>query len=193
MVDGSVDIIDTITVEGDVRLILCDGAKLTTKNICVNEDNTFSVYGQSGNTGSLTSRLSHNTAPGIGGGRFKNGGNINLYGGIVYAQRGKEGAGIGGNASCGHGGTVRIYGGTVTAVGGTENGAGIGGGGWDQSYTKGPYGGNGADVVVRGGIVTATGGGSAPSIGAGGSSNNHGSFSTGENGSAVIFASALGD
>lgn len=75
--DGSVEITDTITVEGDVKLILCDGVQLTTKNICVNEGNTFSVYGQSGGTGSLTARLSHNTAPGIGGGRYKNGGSIN--------------------------------------------------------------------------------------------------------------------
>ena len=41
--------------------------------------------------------------------------------------------------------------------------------------------------------MTATGGGSAPSIGAGGTSYNHGSFSTGEDGSAVIFVGAIRD
>ena len=191
--DGSVEITDTVTVVGDVKLILSDGAQLATKNICVNEGNTFSVYCQGGGTGSLTARSSNNTAAGIGAGRYRNGGDINIYGGIVTAQGGLEGAGIGGGASCGHGGAVRIYGGTVTATGGQRNGAGIGGGGWDQSYTNGPYGGNGADVLICGGTVTATGGGSAPSIGAGGSSNSNGSFSTGEDGSAVIFAGAIRD
>lgn len=41
--------------------------------------------------------------------------------------------------------------------------------------------------------MTATGGGSAPSIGAVGTSYNHGSFSTGEDGSAVIFVGAIRD
>ncbi|WP_407658160.1 hypothetical protein [Leptogranulimonas caecicola] len=81
-------------------------------------------------------RSSGNVAPGIGAERYKNGGTINIYGGTVYAQGGKEGAGIGGSASCSHGGIVKIYGGTVTAVGGRENWTGIGGGGWDQSYNR---------------------------------------------------------
>lgn len=127
------------------------------------EGNTLSVYCQSGGTGSLTARSSHNTAAGIGAARYGSGGNINIYGGIICAYGGKEGAGIGGIASCSHGGTVKIY------------------------------GGNGADVYIYGGSVTATGGGSAPSIGAGGSSGIHGSFQTGENGNAVIFANVIKD
>lgn len=193
VVNGYVEITDTVTVTGDVKLILSDDAQLNTKNISVNQGNTFSVYCQSGGTGSLTAKSSSNVSPGIGASRYNNGGNINIYGGIIYSQGGKEGAGIGGSASCSHGGTVKIYGGTVTAVGGNLDGAGIGGGGWDQSYDKGPYGGNGADVYIYGGNVTSIGGGNAPSIGAGGSSNSHGSFSTGENGHAVIFANAIRD
>ncbi len=53
VVEGPVNITDTVTVEGDVKLILCDGAQLTTRNICVNEGNAFSVYCQSAGTGSL--------------------------------------------------------------------------------------------------------------------------------------------
>lgn len=189
--DGTVAITNTITVNGDVKLILCDGAQLTTKNICVNEGNTFSIYCQSDGTGSLSATSSSNVSPGIGAGRYKSGGNINIYGGIITAQGGKEGAGIGGSASCGHGGIVRIYGGKVTAVGGYEHGAGIGGGGWDQSTST--HGGNGANAYIYGGTVTAKGGGSAPSIGAGGSSSNNGSFSTGENGMAVIYADSIRD
>ena len=188
----SVEITDSITVTGDVKLILSDGAQLNTKNICVNQGNTFSIYCQSAGTGSLTAKSSSNVSPGIGAGRYQSGGIINIYGGIIYAQGGKEGAGIGGSASCSYGGSVNIYGGTVTAVGGYTDGAGIGGG-WDQSYTNGPYGGNGADVCIYGGNVTAIGGGSAPSIGAGGSSHSHGSFSTGENGNAVISANTIMD
>ena len=86
-------------------------------------------------------------------------------------------AGIGGpwyGRSCG---TVTINGGIVSATGGT-NAAGIGGGAY----------GNGGSVTINGGFVTITGGTDAPSIGAGNNGNSEGTFSTGGNGHAIIYA-----
>ena len=130
-------------------------------------------------------------------------GTVSIYGGTVTATgasnksaNGYPGAGIGGNGGSSAGetcGTVNIYGGTVTATGGSGgNGAsaGIGGG---QGGTTSNQGGGG-NVTITGGTVTATGGRStsnvqAPGIGGAvysSSQGNAGSFSTGENGSAVI-------
>ena len=130
-------------------------------------------------------------------------GTVSIYGGTVTATgasnksaNGYPGAGIGGNGGSSAGetcGTVNIYGGTVTATGGSGgNGAsaGIGGG---QGGTTSNQGGGG-NVTITGGTVTAIGGEStsnvqAPGIGGAvysSSQGNAGSFSTGENGSAVI-------
>ena len=109
---------------------------------------------------------------------------LTIYGqtqgtGTLVAQNCTSGcAGIGG-ASGAAGGTVTIHGGNVTATGGS-NAAGIGGG----------YNGAGGTVNISGGTVTATGGNNGAGIGKGfGSSVDDGTFSTGENGHAVIFAS----
>ena len=121
---------------------------------------------------------------GIGGGNNGEGGTIIISGGTVTATGGSNGAGIGGSQR-GSGGTITISGGTVTATG-NSYGAGIGGG----------NGGNGGTVTITGGTVTATGGsgwyGSGAGIGTGGSATE-GTFSTGENGNAVIFANSITD
>lgn len=135
--------------------------------------------------------------------RVTSSGTVSIYGGTVTATgasnksaNGYPGAGIGGNGGSSAGetcGTVNIYGGTVTATGGSGgNGAsaGIGGG---QGGTTSNQGGGG-NVTITGGTVTAIGGEStsnvqAPGIGGAvysSSQGNAGSFSTGENGSAVI-------
>ena len=137
---------------------------------------------------------------GIGGGRVGvAGGDITITGGTVTAYGAWGGAGIGGGRP-GNGGDITISGGTVMACG-AEGGAGIGGG------LSG-----GGDITISGGTVIACGGEYTenyeseeyygPSgIGSGGfyvdteddetyntEKPNPGTFSTGESGSAIIFA-----
>ena len=130
---------------------------------------------------------------GIGGGSFGDGGVITINGGNVTAEGGHDpsgyymtgGAGIGGGRESRSGGTITINGGTVTATGCLDS-AGIGGGG---ASGYGPSG--GGSITITGGTVTATGGGDAPGIGGGRSTSGgtlgaSGSFSTGEDGNAVV-------
>ena len=106
----------------------------------------------------------------------------------MEATGGTTGAGIGGGMGAG-GTIIAIYGGTVNASS-SIFGAGIGGGG-------GLSGGAGGNVIITGGTVTATGGTNAAGIGGGGKNNGDsgtaGTFSTGDAGNAVIFASSIQD
>ena len=152
--------------------------------------------------GKVTAKSS--TGAGIGGGQGKATGGIGetvtISGGNVEAVS-ENGAGIGGGWSPrvgGAGGSVAITGGTVTAE--SNTGAGIGGG-----YGAGS-GGAGGSVIITGGLVKAT---STQGAGIGGSknvteaatyaeseNNNYGeagTFTTGENGNAVIFSSLISD
>lgn len=107
--------------------------------------------------------------------------------GTLNATGGYQGAGIGGG-NWKSGGTININGGTVTATGG-QYAAGIGGG----------SGVAGGIITISGGTVSATGGQFAADIGNGyrndGASWPSGSttFNTGENGHAIIYASAISD
>ncbi len=155
----------TLICNGDVRLILADGAKLTatgkgdphfTPGIQVSgETNSLTIYAQS--TGEQVGQLiakGGKWAAGIGGGKGADGNNITISGGKITAT-GYTAAGIGG----GYGGNcsnITINGGTVTATGGGL-GAGIGGG--DR--------GNGSNITINGGKVTANGGDCATGIGGG--------------------------
>ena len=118
-------------------------------------------------------------AAGIGGGGGGDGGNITINGGTVTATGSTTpysgSAGIGGGGVYGSGGTIIIRGGTVIANG--AGGAGIGGG----------SSGAGGTITISGGTVIAKGSGS-PGIGGGGGHGASGTFSTGEDGNAVIFA-----
>ena len=186
-------------------------------------DNSAGIGGGSGGAGGTitiyggtVNATSRNAGAGIGGGGQGAGGTITIYGGMVTA-RSYSGAGIGGGGQ-GAGGTIAIYGGTVNASGGV--GAGIGGGSMGAGGTitisggtvnasssmfgagigggGGPTSGAGGNVIITGGTVTATGGTNAAGIGSGGvmgtgSPGGPGTFSTGENGHAVIFASSVQD
>ena len=138
-------------------------------------------------------------AAGIGASNGENGfkGTVIINGGTVTATGGEKGAGIGGGLKIFNanytGGNIIINGGTVTATGGLYA-AGIGGG------SNGP----GGNVTINGGTVTAIGDGTvtiigsdtAAGIGGGYFGNNprvDGTFSTGENGNAVIMASSISD
>ncbi len=140
-----------------------------------------------------------NYGPGIGG----KGGNITINGGTIKATGRPGGAGIG-SAFMDECGTIIINGGHITAKGGNDSAyrcAGIGGG---FQATGGPItinggvvnasgghsgigdgeGGGGASITINGGIVTATG-----KYGSG----IEGTFSTSNDGNAVIFATSIND
>lgn len=161
VVKGTVSRTGTITVSGDVHLILADGASLevtgdgNNAGVNVSGENSLTIYGQENGTGSLTATGASYGA-GIGGGDGGNGGTITINGGTVTANGGYGGAGIGGGAYE-NGGSVAINGGTVTATGG-DSGAGIGGG----------YGSTGGVITINDGTVTANGGGDGAGIGGGG-------------------------
>ena len=155
VVEGPVSISSTVTVNGDVNLILADGAKLTVSStvmdkpgICVevvgSTTNSLSIYCQDEGSGELHSSSS-SYGPGIGtGGEDHTCGIVTIYGGVVYATGSSYGSGIGSGWK-GSGGSVTINGGTVTAIGGTSAGAGIGGG----------YQSVGGTVIINGGTVVA--------------------------------------
>lgn len=163
----------TLTCNGDVHLILADGAKLTaqgddnpaTPGIRVSgSDDKLIIYGQTYQTGQLNAfgggyraDMGGAGAAGIGGEDRNTGSNITINGGIVLAKGGDGAAGIGGGYYNVTGGfNITINYGTVTAYGGL-NSAGIGGG----------RHGKGSNITINGGIVTAVGGELAASIGGG--------------------------
>lgn len=96
------------------------------------------------------------------------------YSGVLSAEGGSTGAGIGGSGSAG--GNITILSGTVEAVGG-DSAAGIGG----------RTAGTGTDevILISGGKVTATGGAGAAGIGGG-----SGYSGTGKNGQIIIDGTA---
>ena len=177
VVTGDVTISQRVTVTGDVRLILANGANLTANGgIGVADGNALTIYAQStdeSTMGRLTATATATSYDAGIGGSFNggnsggSGGNVTITGGIVKASSG-SGAGIGGGGGTygGSGGNVTISGGTVTAPGG--NGAGIGGG-------SGNTGGSGGTATITGGTVIASstsgagiGGGSGRSTGGSG-------------------------
>ena len=128
VVEGNVTITGTITLSGDVNLIIKDGAKLTAQRISGAYKN-LSIYGQANQTGQLVVDNSGNdaiygittlevhsakvtaTSSGSNRGGFFNIGTINVYGGSVDATAKGDGYGISLN------GSMDIYGGEVKAVG----------------------------------------------------------------------------
>ena len=141
--------------------------------------------GQGGSGGNITinggnvTATSVTFAAGIGGGKRGSGGNITINGGNVTATSEAFAAGIGGGQES-SGGNITINGGTVTATGG-QDGAGIGSG------SHGSYG----TITINGGSVTATGGDNGAGIGGGIGDEiggYGGSFTTGTDGHALIFA-----
>ena len=158
----------TITINGNVNLILADDASLSVTGdandagINVSDANSLTVYAQSTDPhmDSLTANGGSYGA-GIGGGYYDNGG-------VVTATGGGLGAGIGG------GGAITIHGGAVMATGGIDA-AGIGGGVHDGSGGAGIGSGSSNDpapaaagtiVIDTSGPVSA--GGAGANIGQGG-------------------------
>jgi len=169
VVNADVEITGTITVSGDVKLILVDGKRLTVTassnnaGISVVGGNSLTIYGQAEGTGVLKA-TGYGCGAGIGGRLYETHpttGTITINGGTVEAYGGTNGAGIGsGLGSSGWGttgGIITINGGTVNATGGNDGGAGIGGG----------CSSSGGTITINGGLVAATGGNSGAGIGGG--------------------------
>ena len=185
VVDGSVTIDSRVTVTGDVKLILKNGANLTVNGgIDVSgTSNSFTVYAQSADEsqmGSLTATAADETGnAGIGSSGRQTAGAITVNGGRVTATGGSRseqeesvipgeyeeivytGAGIGGGekSACS---TITINGGDVTAS--TK------GGGWSNECNSAAIGNGGQNrldmwydetpvgtIVINGGSVNATG------------------------------------
>ena len=159
-----------IKCAGDATIILKDGSTNTLTStsdeypaLSIGDANTTLTI--QGSTGVLNVTSGENCA-GIGGGYANTNntcGNIKIEGGVITAQGGGSGSGIGtdcGTATCGD---IIITGGTITAKGGT-NAAGIGtGSGFSNPVVCG-------DITIANTVtkVTATKGSGAPhSIGKG--------------------------
>lgn len=163
IVDSNVSTTDLV-VNGDVKLILADGATLNANasngsaSIRVNASNSLTVYSQAAGTGRLIANGGANGA-GLGGDSHNiTCGTITIAGGTIIAIGNSNSAGIGGGSG-GSGGIVTVTGGLVNATGGAS-GAGIGGSG----------AGNGGTFSMSGGSVTAAGGANGSAgIGGGGS------------------------
>ena len=163
VVNSNVTIGNRVTVSGNVRLILADGAVLTIeKGIQVQDDDRDPSNGSANQLTIYAQSVGENM-------------------GTLTASGGENAAGIGGGDQ-GSGGTVTINGGNVTATGG-DFAAGIGGGGWN---------GSGGTITINGGGVNATGGDGGAGIG-GGDGGSGGTFSTGTKGNAFIVASSISD
>lgn len=142
-----------LTITGNAKLILCDGATAIFRSGIRGYSGELHVYGQSHQTGKLaadTDEGSHDAAIGGNDGEDNNT-DIYIHGGVVSAMGDLYGAGIGGGNK-GGAGNIYITGGDVTAKGGSARffteggGAGIGSG--DGS------GGKGGRVCITGGDVT---------------------------------------
>ena len=117
----------TLTVRGNVNIILCNGANVQIKDgIEVKTGYSLTIYGQSGDTGKLDARNNDGDA-GIGCGPNSSVGDITIHGGEVEAYGGKYAAGIGSGDERQMGSHITIYDGDIKAYGGAY-GAGIGSG-----------------------------------------------------------------
>ncbi len=156
-------------VEGEVKLILADGAAyIATYGISVGSGQSLTIYAQEKGTGLLNAgAFEYCAAIGGTGGKDddgnlvagKAGGSVTINGGNVFVKGGTGAAGIGsgyGAPVADNSITLTVNGGYVEAIGG-DQGAGIGGG----------YQSNGGKVTINGGRVKATGGAGAAGIGDG--------------------------
>ena len=113
IVKDDVSFTDTLTVSGDVNLILADGATLTVTQSASNKagiglesGNTLTIYSQSAGTGAL---VATGGSTGIGGNWDMAGGSLVVYGGSVTASTGYNGrGGIGGSYNHASEGSLKV-------------------------------------------------------------------------------------
>ncbi len=138
VVEGEVTITGSISLQGNVDLIIKDGAKLTVNNCINGHNNNLSIYGQANQTGQLVVNCTYtdaiysittlevhscqvkSTSPADNSGGFYNIKTFNVYGGSVDAENtGTLGDGI---WLASNNSSMNIYGGEVKAVGkGNDN------------------------------------------------------------------------
>ncbi len=159
-----------LVIVGDVRLILCDNAKIYCNHVKLEVGNTLRIYSQSDgsdkgvvevyNKGGWRDHAIYSDAAGIGsGGDGVYMGSLYVHGGKISVTNGYacNGAGIGGGYNGRIGGEVVVYNGHVYCDA-EAYGAAIGGGkGADQ----------GGEVKVYGGTVEAYAGSYGAGIGGG--------------------------
>lgn len=181
VVDNDVTMEGRIVVQGDVGLILCDGCKLEVKKgIYVPAGTSFTIYGQSGQSGTLVASGTTGSA-GIGGEALSltNGetyaascGNITINGGKITSTGNTGGAGIGGGSMSGIGlnniGKITINGGDIIAEGAADGGAGIGTGVSSLPATST------GEIVINGEAIVEATGGNNGGAGIGGGQNTDG-------------------
>ena len=86
VVSENVTVSDRISVSGDVKIILCDGAELTCENgITLTDGNTLSIYGQTEGSGKLTANSSTTGNAAIGSDDNGVAGDLKVYSGEIYA------------------------------------------------------------------------------------------------------------
>lgn len=168
VVNANVTKAETITVTGDVHLILMDNFTLevegSDKNagIHVAESNKLTIYAQSTDEATMGKIVSESGyivyngywssyGAGIGGNEDENGGHITINGGHITAKGYDSSAGIGGGYK-GGAGTIIINGGIVKSSSlergiAIPHGAGIG---------SGQYGADGGSITINGGNVYAS-------------------------------------
>ncbi len=134
VVSDNVTIDERITVNGDVHLILADGATLTaSKGITVSASANFNVYAQSmaeatmGELVASATSADETSAAGIGGVMQLDAGEVTINGGKIKAVGKNQSAGIGSGALASVG-TITINGGIVYANDNVGRAAGIGSG-----------------------------------------------------------------
>ncbi len=176
---GETTVTGTITIHGEVHIILCDGAVLKCQDAIIvekrNNDAKLHIHCQSygDKMGQLIVTTSTVTNAGIGGSMGYDVGDIFIIGGNISSTGAKRGAGIGSGGGefvdnewkAGNAGTLRVYGGKVTATGG-QYAAGIGAGaGIYHGDKKKEYIGSAGSFYLYDGDVTATGGEYAAGVG----------------------------
>ncbi|SHK47155.1 Leucine rich repeat-containing protein [Fibrobacter sp. UWH5] len=150
VVSDNVTIDERITVNGDVHLILADGATLNAnKGIGVSSSATFNVYAQSENEATMGALVANAKnvfgSAGIGGTNMAGFGNIIINGGKITVIGQTTGIGGGYNSTSGN---ITINGGVIDATTHSAyGGAGIGGSG--NGYVS--------SITLNGGSITATG------------------------------------
>jgi len=183
IVNNTLNYSDTLTINGDVQIILKDRQSMNAKEIYVNHSNKLTICAQSTgpqkgvltvkgdivdfnagihcaasaiiiiNGGLVDSAGGWNSA-GIGGREKENCGTVVINGGDINAS-GMSGAGIG-SSSERSGGTIIINGGNINASS-KDFSAGIGG---SSEHS-------GGTIIINGGTVSAAGGFAAAGIGGG--------------------------
>ena len=157
---------DRIGIEGDVKLILCDGVTAKFKKGIAGCSGKLTIYGMSNDVdkmGTLVAKGDSDQA-GIGSGfDWSNETEIVICGGKIEAEGGSDAAGIGGGSRGGCG-LIKILGGHVTAEGGDGSFYWPGGG---SGIGSGDSAREGGDVVITGGVVVAKGGDYGAGIGTG--------------------------